>query len=133
MQPRFRLDGVDLGLDLRACLVTLTADGVLDAVVVAGTRPADGGPPPVLRCRALPVGFDGTSLGAELDDDVAVLHDVGLDLGDADEPLAELTADLTISAGDHLRVTGTVRLPDGRDAPLDVALAFGAPRRRPAV
>jgi len=133
VQPRFRLDGVDLGLDLRACLVTLTGDGVLDAVVVAGARAADGGAPPVLRCRALPVGFDGTSLGVELDDEVAVLHDVGLDLGDADEPLAELTGDLTISAGDRLRVTGTVRLPDGRDVPLDVALAFGGARRRPAV
>lgn len=133
MQPRFRLDGVDLGVDLRACLVVLTADGVLDAVVVAGAPATVGGPPPVLRCRALPVRFDGTALGAELDDEAAALHDVGLDLGDADEPLAELTAHLTVAAGDRLRVTGSVRLPDGRDAPLDVALAFGGARRRPAV
>lgn len=133
MQPRFRLDGVDLGVDLRACLVALAADGVLDAVVVAAARATDGGPPPVLRCRALPVRFDGTGLGAALDAEAALLHEVGLDLGDPDEPPAEVTGVLTVAAGDRLRVTGTVRLPGGTDAPIDVALAFGGARRRPAV
>ena len=133
MQSRFRLDGLDLGVDLRACLVTLAADGVLDAVVVAGARTTDGGPPPVLRCHALPVRFDGSGLGAVLDAEAALLHEVGLDLGDPDEPLAELTGALTVAAGDRLRVAGSVRLPDGRDAPVDVALAFGGARRRPAV
>jgi len=133
VQPRFRLDGHELDVDLRASLAALDDEGVLHARVVAARPAPDDGPPPVLHLPGVPVRFDGTGLRAVLDDELRLLHDAGLDLGDDEDELAAVTGAVTVAAGDRLHLVGTVRLPDGRDAPLDVAVAFGGRGRRPAI
>lgn len=133
VENRFRVDGDDLGIDLRASSVTLGSDGVVDATVVAERLPADvdwSDAPPRLHFRDVPLKFDGATFGATVDDDLLDEHDIAFWL----EGREDVHGVLSLGAGDRLRFVGTTHVTGEPKAwRLDVSIRFGGSGRTPAV
>lgn len=138
MEDRFRVDGVELGVDRRRSVASVGADGRLDATVVAAGIPAAVAEwatvPPRILLEKLPLRFDGETFGARVDE--ALLDDLLLDDGFAVFALSsrfDLAGRLTSHAGDRLRFVGAAQTPWAAEPwRLDIAVAFGG-RRRSAI
>jgi len=133
VENRFRVDGDDLGIDLRASRVTLGSDGVVDALVVAERLPAGvdwSDAPPRLHFAEVPLTFDGATFGATVDDELLDEHDIAFWL----EGREDVHGVLSLGAGDRLRFVGTTHLTGEPKAwRLDVSVTFGGSGRRPAI
>jgi hypothetical protein len=138
VDDRFRIDGVELGVDARRSSATLSAEGVLDATVVALGVPGSVAEwatvPPRLLLELVPVAFDGEGLGATVDQDL--LDDLSFGDGGFSFSLSsrfDPQGRLAVLAGDRLRFTGEVETPwSSTPWRLDVSLGFGG-RRRPLI
>ncbi|GAA4684525.1 hypothetical protein [Frondihabitans cladoniiphilus] len=147
MENRFRIDGVENGVDRRRSVASLDGDGVLDATVVAESIPESAAEwatvPPRLLITRIPVRFDGEAFGARVDQDLVdelSFQDDEDDgrVGDAGVVFLfgsrfEVFGRVTLQAGDRLRFRGDVH-PPGSLEPwvLDVSLGFGG-RRGPRI
>jgi hypothetical protein len=133
VENRFRIDGDELGIDLRASSVTLGDDGVVDARIVAGRVPevADwSDEPPSLVFRDVPVTFDGATFGATVDDELLDEHEIVFRLGEN----LDVHGVLSLGAGDRLRFVGTTHVSGEPTAwRLDVSIGFGGSSRRTAI
>jgi hypothetical protein len=133
VENRFRIDGDDLGVDLRASSVAMGSDGVVDATIVAARVPevADwSDDAPRLEFRDVPLTFDGATFGATVDDDLLDQHEISFWLGES----LDVHGQLSLGAGERLRFVGTTHVAGEPKAwRVDVSIAFGAPGRRPAV
>ncbi|AMM20677.1 hypothetical protein AX769_11665 [Frondihabitans sp. PAMC 28766] len=71
MDDRFRIAGVELGVDRRRSFAVVDAAGVASGTIRAG-RALDGaaGPPPALVIARIPLRFDGELFGAVVDAEV---------------------------------------------------------------
>ena len=133
VENRFRIDGDDLGVDLRASSVVMGSDGVVDATIVAARVPevADWSEdPPRLEFRDVPLKFDGATFGATVDDDLLDEHEITFWLGES----LDVHGQLSLAAGERLRFVGTTHLAGEPKAwRIDVSIAFGVPGRTAAV
>jgi hypothetical protein len=133
VENRFRIDGDDLGVDLRASSVTMGADGVVDATIVAARVPevADwSDDAPRLEFRDVPLKFDGASFGVTVDDDLLDEHEISFWLGES----LDVHGQLSLAAGERLRFVGTTHVAGEPKAwRVDVSIRFGSPGRSAAV
>ncbi|MGA1812855.1 hypothetical protein VH571_10775 [Frondihabitans sp. 4ASC-45] len=137
MDDRFRLDGIDLGIDRAASVATLGTDGELylriQSAHVPETVAGWATVPPRILVSGLPVRFDDEGFGATLDQ--ARHDDFALGDGDGEAVLVlssrfDLYGRVTIHAGDRVRLVVTAATPWSPEPwRIDVSLAFGGRRR----
>jgi hypothetical protein len=67
MEDRFRVDGVELGVDRRRSFATVDGGGIASASVLAASPWGDDGAPVRLVVTGIPLRFDGKHVGATVD------------------------------------------------------------------
>lgn len=144
MDDRFRLDGVELGVDRVRSTAGLDLDGTLACRIAAADTPSAVDRPPTLVIARLRVRLDADGFGADLDESTAGGVDQGFDEAefmDPDEPEAVLIAGsryplvgrVTVLAGDVVRIRASAAVPwSAEPVRVDAVLRFGG-RRRSAV
>lgn len=136
MDDRFRVEGVDLGIDRAKSTAALSAPGALRLRIQGARVPETvagwATVPPRILVSGLSIRFDDEGFGATLDQDRH--DDFALGDGDGEAVLVlssrfDLYGRVTIHAGDRVRLVVTAATPWSSEPwRIDVSLGFGGRR-----